>query len=73
MADAARATLLRDRPTRAQVHELLGPPTFTDTQALDWWTLGAPPAVFGFDGCWLQVRFGRDGQVADVSLDHEEE
>ncbi len=72
MADAVRAKLLQDRPTREQVFSMLGEPTFTGTSGLEWWTLGMPPGRLRFDGCWLQIRFDSDNRLADVFLDHEE-
>jgi hypothetical protein len=71
MADEVERALVQDQPTRAEVYELLGPPTFAQSGQNDWWTLGAPPDLLWWDGCWLEVSFGTEDRVTEVLVEHE--
>lgn len=72
MATELRVRLLDERPSRARVYELLGPPCFT-ANGNEWWTLGMSPGDGVTDDCGLQVEFGEDDHLATAVLVHQNE
>lgn len=71
MGEAARAQVLRDCATRDATRALLGEPTFGGARA-EWWTLGHPPVLLWFDGCWLVVGYDADERVVTVDVSHDD-
>ena len=69
MAEGVRLRLLAERPTRAEVHALLGEPDFGNGETWDAWCIGCEGAHFGpRDGLSLNVGFNPDHRVEAVRI-----
>lgn len=65
MAQDLRDRLLRERPSRSQVIELLGPPRYQRPDRISYY-LGS--WGFGPDCDWLEIYFGEDDAVVGARI-----
>ncbi|MCE9637623.1 MAG: hypothetical protein K8T90_18140 [Planctomycetes bacterium] len=72
MAEGVRIRLLAERPTRSEVHALLGEPDFDfggeSPDGSDEWSVGLEQMSIRLDPWALVVTYGPDGRVAEARI-----